>query len=74
MSKTWNLAIVGTTGEVGGQLIESLEERNFPVGKIRYMSDSGVGEVMEFKGKPVVVEMPEVETEGRHKRQTVWLR
>lgn len=56
MSKTWNIAVVGTTDEVGGQIIESLEERNFPVGKIRYMSDSYDGEIMEFRGKPVVVE------------------
>ena len=56
MSRKWNMVLVGAMGEVGGQIIEILEERDFPVGKIRYMSDSGVGEVMEFKGKPVLVE------------------
>lgn len=56
MSKTWDLALVGATGEVAGQIIEFLGERDFPVGKIRYMSDSSVGEVLEFKGKPVMVE------------------
>lgn len=56
MKKLWNIAIVDATGEVGRQMIECLEERSFPVGKIRYLSDSGVGEIMEFKGKPVEVE------------------
>jgi len=58
MGKKWNIALVGATSEVGGQMIECLEERKFPVGNIRYMSESGIGELMEFKGKPVVVEKP----------------
>jgi aspartate-semialdehyde dehydrogenase len=56
MKRVWNLAIVDATGEVGGQIVQCLEERIFPVGKIRFLSDSGVGEIMEFNGKPVVVE------------------
>jgi aspartate-semialdehyde dehydrogenase len=56
MKRLWNMAIVDATGEVGRQMIECLEERKFPVGNIRYMSDSGVGEIMEFKVKPVLVE------------------
>ncbi len=57
MKKTWNVAVVGATGAVGGQMIECLEERDFPVGKIRYLaSGRSAGEILEFKGKPVVVE------------------
>jgi aspartate-semialdehyde dehydrogenase len=56
MERVWNMAIVDATGEVGWQIIQCLEERIFPVGKIRYISDSGIGEILEFKGKPVVVE------------------
>lgn len=57
MSKLWNVAIVGATGAVGSQMIECLEERNFPVGKIRYLASSrSAGEILEFKGKPVMVE------------------
>ena len=56
MIGTWNIAVVGTTDEVGAQIIESLEERNFPVGTIRYLSDGYDGEIIEFRGKPVVVE------------------
>ncbi len=57
MKKLWNMAIVGATGTVGGQMIECLEERNFPVGKIRLLASSrSVGQILEFKGKSVMVE------------------
>lgn len=57
MKKTWNVAVVGATGAGGEQLIECLEERVFPVGKIKYLASSRcAGQIMEFKGKPVVVE------------------
>ncbi|MBT0654341.1 aspartate-semialdehyde dehydrogenase [Geomobilimonas luticola] len=57
MSKLWNVAVVGATGAVGAQMIECLEERNFPVGKVRYLASArSAGEILEFKGKPVVVE------------------
>jgi aspartate-semialdehyde dehydrogenase len=57
MSKRWNVAVVGATGAVGSQMIECLEERNFPVGKISYLASSrSAGEILEFKSQPVVVE------------------
>jgi len=56
--KLWNVAIAGATGAVGNQMIECLEERNFPVGKIKYLaSERSVGKILEFRGKPVVVEL-----------------
>src|SRR5512139_3822738 len=56
--KLWNVAIAGATGAVGNQMIQCLEERNFPVGKIKYLaSERSVGKVLEFKGKPVQVEL-----------------
>lgn len=57
MAKLWSVAVVGATGAVGNQMIECLEERNFPVGKIKYLASArSAGQVLEFKGKPVVVE------------------
>ena len=57
MAKLWNVAVVGATGAVGAQMIECLEERDFPVGKIKYLASSrSAGEILEFKGKPVIVE------------------
>ena len=57
MSKVWNIAVVGATGAVGGQVIECLDERAFPVGKIKYLASArSAGEALEFKGKAVLVE------------------
>jgi aspartate-semialdehyde dehydrogenase len=56
--KLWNVAIAGATGAVGNQMIQCLEERNFPVGRIKYLaSERSVGKILEFKGKPVEVEL-----------------
>jgi aspartate-semialdehyde dehydrogenase len=53
----WNIAVVGATGAVGSQMIECLEERDFPVGTIRYLASArSAGELLEFKGRPVMVE------------------
>ncbi|HJV65310.1 MAG TPA: aspartate-semialdehyde dehydrogenase [Geomonas sp.] len=57
MSRLWNVAVVGATGAVGSQMIECLEERDFPVGKIKLLASSrSAGEVLEFRGKSVPVE------------------
>lgn len=57
MGKLWNIAIVGATGAVGEQMIECLEERNFPVGKIKYLASArSAGQILEYKGKAVQVE------------------
>lgn len=57
MARLWNVAVVGAIGAVGGQMLECLEERNFPVGNIRCLASArSAGEVLEFKGKPVLVE------------------
>jgi len=54
--KLWNIAIVGAAGVVGEQVIECLEERDFPVGIITYLASShGTGKALEFKGKAIAV-------------------
>ncbi len=56
MKKLWNIALVGATGVVGEQLLECLEEREFPVGELRCLEgDTGVGKILEFQGKPAPV-------------------
>ena len=56
--KLWNVAIAGATGAVGNQMIKCLEERKFPIGKIKFLaSERSVGKVLEFNGKPVPVEL-----------------
>ena len=34
MSEGWNIAVLGATGAVGEALLETLAERQFPVGEI----------------------------------------
>ena len=50
------VAIVGATGAVGREMIEILEERNFPVAElIPLASERSEGERVEFNGKKLVV-------------------
>jgi aspartate-semialdehyde dehydrogenase len=53
----YNIAVVGATGLVGRKVIEILDQRNFPVGKLRLLaSDRSLGIQIEFKGKHYPVE------------------
>jgi len=55
--KKFNVAVAGATGAVGNQMITCLEERNFPVKKIKLLaSRRSVGRTLDFKGIPVAVE------------------
>lgn len=57
MSKTFDIAIVGATGAVGAALIEILEERKFPVGKLYALASSrSAGETVMFRNRPVMVQ------------------
>ena len=51
------VAVVGATGQVGGVMRRLLEERNFPVGRIRYFASArSAGTSLPWKGEDVVVE------------------
>ncbi len=53
----YNVAIVGATGAVGQEMVQILEERNFPVGELRLIaSEKSHGKELEFKGKKVMVQ------------------
>jgi aspartate-semialdehyde dehydrogenase len=57
MSRTFDVAIMGATGAVGQAMIEILQERKFPVGKLYLLaSERSVGKRIQFNGKSVVVE------------------
>lgn len=57
MAKQWNVAVVGATSAVGAQMVECLEERKFPVGKLSLLgSGRNVGETLEFRGSGVPVQ------------------
>ncbi|MEY2965087.1 MAG: aspartate-semialdehyde dehydrogenase [Candidatus Nanopelagicales bacterium] len=51
------IAVVGATGQVGGVMRRLLEERDFPVGRIRYFASArSAGTTLPWKGEEVVVE------------------
>ncbi|TFB66771.1 aspartate-semialdehyde dehydrogenase [Cryobacterium sp. Hz7] len=51
------IGVVGATGQVGAVVRSLLEERDFPVGGIRFFASSrSAGSVLNFKGEKIVVE------------------
>jgi aspartate-semialdehyde dehydrogenase len=57
MSRLWNVAVAGATGAVGNQMIQCLEERNFPVKQIKFLASArSVGKTLFYKGEAVPVE------------------
>ncbi len=53
----YTVAVVGATGAVGQKMLQVLEERNFPVDKIRLLaSERSEGKVLSFKGERIKVE------------------
>ena len=57
MSEGWNIAILGATGAVGEALLDTLAERQFPVGEIYALArNESAGEHLRFNGKSVIVQ------------------
>ncbi len=57
MGRLFSVAVAGATGAVGQMMIKVLEERNFPVSKIKFLaSERSAGKKLSFKGEEVVVE------------------
>jgi aspartate-semialdehyde dehydrogenase len=55
---TYVVAVVGATGAVGNEMVEVLEERNFPVEKLRlFASERSEGKVVNFRSKGITVEI-----------------
>ena len=52
-----HVAIVGATGAVGLEMMLCLEQRNFPLGKIKLLASArSAGKHLKFRGEDVVVE------------------
>ena len=57
MSKTVDVAVVGATGAVGEAMMEILEQRDFPVGKLYPLASArSAGKTVRFKGKNIEVQ------------------
>ena len=56
--KLYTVAVLGATGAVGQEMINILQERNFPVGKlIPLASARSAGKTIRFKGEDVTIEL-----------------
>jgi len=55
--KLYTVGILGATGAVGQEMMNLLEERNFPVGKlVPLASKRSAGKTLKFKGEDVVIQ------------------
>lgn len=54
---SYNIAIVGATGAVGQEMMEILEDRNFPVNELRLLaSERSAGKELEFKNSKITIQ------------------
>ncbi|MEO0705185.1 MAG: aspartate-semialdehyde dehydrogenase [Cyanobacteria bacterium J06649_5] len=57
MSDAYNVAIMGATGAVGTELLQLLDERNFPIKSLKLLaSPRSAGKEISFKGSAIAVE------------------
>ena len=57
MSTKYNVAIAGATGNVGREIIQILEDKNFPVDQLFVLASSrSKGQTIEFRGEQLIVE------------------
>lgn len=57
MTQSYDIAIVGATGAVGETILNILEERDFPIGRLYPLaSKRSAGNTVLFKNKPIMVE------------------
>ncbi|MEJ5329943.1 MAG: aspartate-semialdehyde dehydrogenase [Desulfobaccales bacterium] len=58
MSRQYKVAVVGATGAVGQQMVECLEERQFPVSELRLLaSERSIGKSLTYKGREIPVDV-----------------
>ena len=58
MAREFNVAVAGATGAVGTQMVQCLEERNFPVKMLRPLaSERSLGKSVSFHGKEVAIQV-----------------
>ena len=57
MTQEYNVAVAGATGAVGSEIIQILEQRNFPIDNLYLLASSkSKGKKLEFKDKEIIVE------------------
>ena len=54
MNRNPHVAVVGATGAVGIEMIQTLEKRNFPAGRLTLLASArSIGKKLVFKGTPI---------------------
>ena len=57
MNQKYNIAVAGATGAVGSEIIQILEQRDFPIDNLYLLASSkSKGKKLEFKEKEIIVE------------------
>ena len=57
MNRNPHVAVAGATGAVGLEMIKTLEQRNFPVGKLTLLASArSVGKKLGYKGQAIAVQ------------------
>ena len=57
MAKEYHVAVAGATGAVGNEMIQILEEQEFPVASLKLLASSrSVGKTLDFRGESLQVE------------------
>lgn len=57
MPQSYRIAILGATGAVGTELLQLLEQRNFPVAELKLLaSERSAGKTLTFRGESIQVE------------------
>lgn len=57
MAREITVAVVGATGQVGNVMRELLDQRNFPLTKIRFLASArSAGKTLQWRGQDVVIE------------------
>ena len=57
MIQKYNLAVAGATGAVGNEIIQILEQRDFPIDNLYLLASSkSKGKIIEFKDQKILVE------------------
>ncbi len=55
--ESYNVAVAGATGAVGGEILKILDERNFPIKELRLLASSrSAGKYINFKGREYKVD------------------
>ena len=57
MTQKYNIAVAGATGAVGTEIVQILDQRDFPIDNLYLLASSkSKGKKVEFKDKEIVVE------------------